>query len=71
MSFGFGVKRHFFKQRILLKIALKIWRSHVNFFKFDYKILSEIGTVASENVYFSGGFSDARTCVELKNFNET
>ena len=54
-----------------MKIVVKIWKSLVNFFKFDYKILSEIETVASENAYFSGGFSDARICVELKFFYET
>ena len=30
------------------------------------KKLIEIGTVASENAYFLGVFSNARTCVDLK-----
>ena len=38
------------------------------FFKFDYKIFSEIETVASKNAYFLGGFSDARIFVELNFF---
>ena len=33
-----------------------------------YKTVSEIETVASENAYFSGGFSDARICGELNSF---
>ena len=56
-----GTNRHFIKQRILLEIALKIWRSHVNLFKCDYRILSEIGTDASENAYFLGDFSDSNS----------
>ena len=40
-------------------------KSLVNIFKFDNKKFSEIETLASENAYFSGGFSDARVCVEL------
>ena len=38
-----NIKKH--KQRILLKIIVKIWKSLANFFNFDYKIFSAIGTV--------------------------
>ena len=67
MYFEFlGTKRHYTKQRILLKIALKICKSLVNFFKFHKKIVSVIGTVESANAYFSGGFADSRACIVLK-----
>ena len=55
----------------MLKIVFRTWKSLVNLFKFDYKILGEIETVASENAHFSGGFSDPRICVELNFFNDT
>ena len=47
---------------------VRVCKSHVYFFKFDYKNVSEIETISSENVHFLGGFSDARICVELKFF---
>ena len=57
------------KTKNIVKILVKIWKSLVHFFKFDDKILSEIETVASENAYFWGGFSDARICVEINFFS--
>ena len=47
---------------------VRICKSHVYFFKLDYKILCEIGNIASENTYFEGIFSDAWICVELTFF---
>ena len=61
-----AIQKQGIKQRILLKIVVKIWKKPCQYFKFDNKKISKIETLASENVYFSGGFSDARICVELK-----
>ena len=70
MYFEFwGTKRHYNRQRILLKISLKICKSLVNFFKFHLKKCA-IGTVESANAYFSGGFADSMACIVLRK-NET